>query len=122
MARYLPNHIPPEKRVSYMLLVTAMLTYGIYGIWEDDLWIPAKHGDGVHFHGFPAWVFFAALLLSAASVLTIVVDHYDRRNNEDFYGKLSMALGNSAFLMFISAIACQLLVSMLVTGEAAASG
>ena len=120
MAQYLPNHIPWETRIAHLLLAMAMLTYGIHGIWTDDLWIPAKHGDGVHFHGFPAWIFFASLLLAAASVLSIVVDHYDRRDNEEFYVKVSTAMGNSAFLLFMSACACQLLINVMPIGVGAA--
>ncbi len=54
-AAYTPNHIPFGTRVFYLLVGLALLAYGSYGLWIDDIFLPAKRGPGTHMHGPPPW-------------------------------------------------------------------
>jgi hypothetical protein len=83
--RLQPNHFSVGERVRNTLLALALLAYGSWGVYVNDLYVPGKRGKGIHFHGYPAWAMFAALVCAAAVLLALVVDHYDRRHNEHHY-------------------------------------
>lgn len=95
---YKPNHIPKEERKWNIILSTLLIVVGIIFIVRNDLYIPAAGGkysrpsiQGVHYHGKPLWIFFAAFLCAAANMLSVVLDHYDKRNNERYYRQFAIA-------------------------------
>lgn len=82
---YTPNYIPAEKRRQNICFSILLFAYGSYGVWVNDLYIPAKHSQGIHLHDVPAWVMYGAIICACLVMLSVVVDHYDRRNNETNY-------------------------------------
>lgn len=99
---YSPNHIPRAERLKNVLMSGALLAYGTFGLWIDDLFLPSKRGSGLHLHGLPVWVMYLAMILASANLLAVVVDHYDQRNNEHNYrrfAKLTQILGWAAFAL-----------------------
>lgn len=113
---YLPNHIPEDVRNKNILMSAGLLLYGSLGLWLDDLYIPGKRGNGVHFHGEPAWMIFAAMFFASLNLLTVVIDHYDERNNERVYewaAKITQVLGWS---IVIVAVLLDLFVFRKATG------
>lgn len=97
---YQPNQIPLKERWSNFLFATALLTYGGLGAKIDDLYIPGKRGNGVHFHGAPAWMMFGALACAAVVLLLTIVDHYDRRDNERHYRWATKSLKMAGWALF----------------------
>ncbi len=83
--KYVPNEVPLKERWFNLLSSAVLLSYGTYGIWINDLYIPGKRGNGVHLHDLPAWVMFAAFFSAVVVMISVCVDHYDRRNNEVKY-------------------------------------
>jgi hypothetical protein len=83
--RYLPNQIPPAERARHVLLSLALLAYGGYGVWVNDLYVPGRRGRGMHLHDIPAWLMYGAMVCACLVMLSVVFDHYDRRNNERHY-------------------------------------
>jgi len=103
-----PNHYSASARLWNSFLALALVTYGGLGVFRDDLFIPGKRSSGVHLHGWAAWLMFAAFLCAAAVMFALVVDHYDRRNNEHHYiafKKLAVLVG---WLFFCAAFAWQI--------------
>lgn len=101
---YVPNVVPLGARVQRIAGAALIVAYGAFGIFLDDLIIPAKHGS-VHLHGLPAWCMLAAIVCAAAVLLSAVADHYDTRNNEAVYrrfGKLANRLGWLFFALAMS--------------------
>jgi len=82
---YIPNHIPTSERIKNIIFSLALFAYGTYGVWGNDLYLPGKNTKGVHLHGIPAWVLYGAILCACLVMLSVVVDHYDKRNNETDY-------------------------------------
>ena len=80
-----PNQIPFGQRVLNSLLAIGLLTYGIVGLVLDDIYVPGKRNRGIHLHGGPAITMFAAMVCAVLVLLAVVVDHYDRRDNERHY-------------------------------------
>ena len=89
--RYIPNQIPSGERTSHVLLSLALFAYGSYGVRVNDLYVPGKHGRGVHLHDTPAWVMYGAMICACLVMLSVVLDHYDRRNNERHYRAFAAA-------------------------------
>jgi hypothetical protein len=101
-AKHSPNHIPAEERVTNTLFSILLLAYGTYGIWVNDLYIPGRRSRGIHLQDVPAWVMYGAFICACLVMLSVVVDHYDRRNNETNYKKFAdtfRGLGWSFFVL-----------------------
>jgi hypothetical protein len=86
-----PNRIPVSTRLINVVASAALLGYGTYGLYIDDIFIPAKGRGGAHLSGVSAWLMYAAFLCAIASLLAVVADHYDRRNNELNYAHFTVA-------------------------------
>jgi hypothetical protein len=104
---YTPNHIPVETRWIHVLMSAGLIIYGGVGLWLDDIYLPGKRRGGLHFHGLSAQILFAAFLSACCNLLSVVVDHYDRRNNETNYRLFAQAT---------SILGLGLLVAALVVG------
>jgi hypothetical protein len=107
---YSPNHIPRGERIKNVLLSSVLLAYGTFGIWIDDLYLPGKRGPGVHLHGVPAKVMYVAMLFACANLLTVVVDHYDQRNNEHRYRRIAKLTQVAGWVTFGLALVLDLFV------------
>lgn len=84
---YVPNAFPLRERVISTLVAAFLLAYGALGLYINDLFVPGKHTDGLHLHGLAAWLMYGAMLSAASVLISVVVDHYDRRKNENSYVK-----------------------------------
>ena len=80
-----PNHIPAGERVRNAIFSVLLFAYGSYGVWINDLYIPGKRSKGIHLHDVPAWIMYGAIICACLVMLSVVVDHYDQRNNETNY-------------------------------------
>lgn len=103
-ALYSPNHIPRDERVKNVVLSAALLAYGTFGVWIDDLYLPGKRSAGIHLHGLPAKVMYLAMLFACANLLAVVVDHYDRRNNEHRYRVMAKVTQIAGWTTFVFAL------------------
>ena len=98
--RYIPNQVPLRERTVHIVLSLFLVAYGGYGLWVDDLYIPGKRSNGLHLQGAPAWMMYGAMICACVVLISLVVDHYDRRDNERRYRAISAAgevLGWSLF-------------------------
>jgi uncharacterized membrane protein len=66
-----------------------IIAYTIASLVSDDfyVWLPSRRGRSVsvHLYGSAAWLAAAAAMAAASNLLSVVVDHYDKRNNETNY-------------------------------------
>lgn len=110
---YIPNQIPLKDRIWNTVLSLFILGYGTFGIFMGELILAGKHGS-LHIHGLPAWIMYAAMLCAVLNLLSVVVDHHDRRNNENQYrsfGKITMYAGLSLFVASLLSEVAWLLTS-----------
>ncbi len=100
--RYTPNHISLDKRAAYLVVSSAIIIYAVASLIQDDfyIWFPGKRGRNIseHLHGTAAWLAAGATFAAASNLLAVVVDHYDRRNNERNY----RAYARFSFLLAIA--------------------
>lgn len=97
-----PNEIPRDIRIRNSAIAVMLTAYGTYGLYIDDIYVPAKHGNGAHLSGVGAWLMYLSMLCATAKLVSVVVDHYDKRNNELAYAHVGAAaewLGWTFFLL-----------------------
>lgn len=102
---FVPNSFSLGERAMNTLLALALLAYGAYGLLVDDLYLPGRRSrPGVHLHGTPAWIMYGAFICAAAVLLALVIDHYDRRNNEHHYETFKLLASRAGWSFFIVAL------------------
>ena len=106
----LPNHIPSGERAFYIILSSILLIYGTIGIIIDDLYLPGKRRGGIHFHGEPAWIMVGAFFFAVLNMMSVVVDHYDKRNNEINYKRFARVTQIFGWVLFALALILDLFV------------
>jgi hypothetical protein len=107
---YNPNQIPLGERIIYIILSSIMLVYGTFGVIIGDLYIPGKRRPGFHFHGVPAWIMYGAFLCAVANMMSVVVDHYDKRNNETNYKLFARVTQIAGWALFALALILDIFV------------
>jgi hypothetical protein len=107
-AQHTPNHIPLETRAWYLVVSTLIITYAVASLWVDDFYVLLPGGRRrwleLHLHGLPAWLAGLSAFSAAATMLSVVVDHYDRRNNEGRYRLFAKASFLAAIALLIAAV------------------
>ena len=85
-----------------------LLGWGGYGLYVNDLIIPMRRSnEDLHLHDEPAFIMFAAFLCGALVLLSVVIDHYDRRNNEHKYKDFADRMGIWGWVLFVVALVLQ---------------
>lgn len=108
-----PNTIPPGERFVNLLLALVLVAIGVVGLVQGQLEVaPPKSRIGLVLYDAPLWLLVASLLTGAAVLLSVVIDHYDRRDNERWYQLFKrgavflglLLLGSSLISGFLAAL------------------
>ena len=99
-----PNHIPRRHRIAYIILSAILLAYGTFGLYINDIYIPGKRSSGAHYKGEAALIMYLAFVATVANLLSIVIDHYDKRSNETNYRAFARITHTLAWSFFFLAI------------------
>lgn len=110
---YKPNEVDSTDRFMSIATSLILLAYGGYGIYVNDLYIPGKRSKGIHLHDTPALVMYGAFICACLVLTSLVIDHYDRRNNEHKY---------QAFASIFKALGWGLFIASIVANFALFSG
>src|SRR5688572_20792600 len=103
-----PNHIPKSERVLNSVYAVVIIVLGTIGLTTGELLIPGKRSsgpNGIVLQGPSAWVMYAAMVCACAVLLSVLADHYDRRNNETGYrrfARIGKILGWSLFFLSLA--------------------
>jgi hypothetical protein len=87
-----PNSISSQQRLFNALAAVFLLAYSSFGMYEGQIYVPGKYGNGRNVTGASAWCLYAAMLCAATYLVLQIIDHYDRRNNERVYADLGEAV------------------------------
>ena len=105
MDRYIPNQFSTGQLFMHIDLSLLLLLWGGFGLWADDLVVPvSKRGAALHLHGAAAVVMFCAMLAATANLLSVVLDHFDIRNNELSYRRVAFFSQAVGWLLFAAAL------------------
>ncbi len=89
---YTPNHVPKGGRILYALLGLTWATWAMIGLLSGHMFLLVSKRGPIHFSGVPAVLFSLAVMASAATFAVAIVDHYDKRDNEEAYGRMRRRL------------------------------
>ena len=85
-----PNVIPRGDRIVSVVASFVLVAYGIDALVKGDLYIPSSHGRGGHVYGLEAMYLCASMFCCAIHLMSKVIDHYEKRNNELLYAQVAM--------------------------------
>jgi hypothetical protein len=100
---YRPNAYTKGDLFFSAATVLILVFWGSWGVWVDDLMMPAKRST-LHLHGVSAWLMYTSWLLAALSFVAIIVDHFDKRNNEKNYKRIGQSAVLGAWMLFFGAL------------------
>ena len=108
MTDHTPNQIPIAERFLNVVYAVVIIALGAICLFTGELLLPGKRTsgpNGVGLQGFPAWTMYAAMICACVVLLSVVADHYDRRDNEMSYRRLAQIgkiLGWSLFFLSLA--------------------
>ena len=105
MDRYIPNQFSAGELWGHVALSLLLLCWGGVGLWTNDLVVPiSKRGAALHLQGPAAIVMFCALVAATVNLLSVVLDHFDIRNNELSYRRFAFFTQALGWLLFGAAL------------------
>lgn len=107
-----PNKIPWKTRFYYLLASSFLFVYGLAGLINDDIYIPGKRSRGIHLHGYAAVIMFIVFLLAIANMVSVVIDHFDKRDNEVNYKYFAKVTSIFAWMLFFAALIAQIVLDL----------
>lgn len=96
---YIPNFVALKDRIINLVYAVGLSSYAAYGLYIDDMYM----GDGVHLVGKSVYFMFAAMMSAVIVMLTVLFDHYDRRDNEQMYRSIASFFKFTGWFLFIVA-------------------
>jgi hypothetical protein len=101
---YVPNKYPKSGLISLALLSAILLFQVVFGFIYDEVVMTTRYLTYIRFHGATAWVMCGSLFFFAVSMITLVVDHFDKRPNEDMYRRISLHSQDIAWVLIAIAM------------------
>lgn len=105
---YKPNVIPATERFINILYAVVLMALAGLGLWKGTLLLPGKRTggpNGAALSGVSAITMYGAILCACIVLLSTVVDHYDRRNNERAYRQVARVCKFAGWSLFVVAMA-----------------
>lgn len=84
-AEFKPNRIPLVERLGSVLLILVIGAYTLWSLGRNDFPVKIAKGPPAHLHGIAAWLMAGAAFSAVAVLISVLVDHYDKRDNEISY-------------------------------------
>ena len=104
--KHVPNQISLKARLVNFIVSSFFIIWGGYGVWQNDLVVVS--GSGVRHHPYTyhlingaAITMYVGLLLVGACLISEIVDHYDKRNNEHIYHRIATLTLWPGVLLFV---------------------
>ena len=110
---HVPNQIPLAERVINTILSLILLAWGTYGIINNDFYIPARFTKGMSLSGVSAWIMYASFLCAVLNLLSVVVDHYDEKDNEFSYKRFARFTQVLGWTLFFLALLSTIVVAII---------
>ena len=100
---YIPNEVPARVLVGRSIIAILLIAYSGYGIWHGELTIPLKNSSIVVYET-SLWILVSACLCACLELMTLVIAHFDKRDNEMMYYKFASVAQSLSISLFILAL------------------
>lgn len=104
---YLPNDVPLKSRVTNLVLIFLLLSYGAFGLYKGEMFFAYRSSE-VTLYGNALIIALVSFLLGCAYLTLAIIDHYDKRNNEHIYRRLEAIFKGFSALIFVVALVANL--------------
>ncbi len=85
-AKHVPNRFRREHLVGNVALAICLVVFGVAAVYSNQLKLSEGRGRSlVVLSDGPLWLALGAMACGVMGLLSVVVDHLDRRNNEHSY-------------------------------------
>ena len=112
MEEYSPNKIPKPTRIFNIIWAVLLLGLCCYAFIKGSLVYPGVRGSGpVELSGASLILFGIGLISGALNALLVVVDHYDKRDNESLYKQMVKVLNVIGVVAIVSAFGYPFIVN-----------
>jgi len=101
---YIPNKVPLKKRASNIFQSVLFIVYGGYSFYIGSLYIPGRTTNGVHLSGLQANLVYISMILAVLGMISTILDHYDKRDNERMYNNFTKFANFIALLFLVSGL------------------
>src|SRR4028119_1051866 len=82
----MPNSVPLRHRIGYGLAAAILAVLCSFSIYFGELPLASRRGPGVTvMSGVALWLMIPAMVSGCLAFLSMILDHYDRRGNEERY-------------------------------------
>ena len=98
---YTPNDVPLSHRILYGLISLTWVGWAMIGLLSGHMFFLVSKRGAIHFSGVPAMLFSAAVVACAIACVVTIVDHYDRRDNEESYRRVRRRAWLTAMVFFL---------------------
>ncbi len=96
---YIPNVVELKERIVNLVYGVMLSAHAGYGLYIGDIYV----GQGLHMVGSAAYLTFVAMMSAVIVMLTVIFDHYDRRDNEQMYRSISSFFKFTGWFFYILA-------------------
>lgn len=96
--------ISTQGRIGHVVAALGLLAYGAFGLHQNDIYIPGKHSNGIHFHGTTAWVMYGAFIFASLNLLSVAADHFDSSAVERDYHIFAKVTQVAGWTLFVGAL------------------
>lgn len=108
----MPNSIPLRHRIGYGLAGAILAALCSFSIYFGELPLPSSRSRGVStMSGVALWLMVPAMVSGCMAFLSIILDHYDRRGNEQRYQLFLKWTTRIGFALAVCAYALDFLTS-----------
>lgn len=107
---YKPNFVPSADRALNVFLGVVLSVYGIAGLLASHMNLNGRRIRIAVLEGRPAWLMAAAFLVGAAVLFSVVIDHYDTRDNERYYRAFRWCAIRLGWCLAIGALSAHLYI------------
>ena len=106
------NTVPLSDRVFNLVLASLLLAQGFFGFLSGRVDLsPPRQRTAIVFREGAAWLMAAAMIAGAMVLISVVVDHYDRRNNEGSYKAFKWCSIRLGLCLLAASLAAHLYIS-----------
>ncbi|GAB1464353.1 hypothetical protein [Pedobacter sp.] len=101
---------PQKKYENNIIFIALIIAYLIYGMLNDDVFIPKRYGGGgTHFKASEVWIFFSFLFCVFSFMIANYAKRYQTEANKRIYKTVLVILTISSAALVIIAFAKELL-------------
>jgi len=93
------NKMPKITILGCFLLIIVLTIYSIFGLINNNIYLPGKYFVGIHFTGLQVKLVCFSFLLIIICLLSIILEYFDKKRNYRNYTRIQIILMTVSILI-----------------------